>query len=399
MLHSFRFKNFFSFSAETEISFLVSKASAKNNLSTKLTTGQNVSKVMSVIGANASGKTSVLKAMSFLSWFIAGSFSHQDYDEDIFFEPHFFHENENTEFEFIFDLEGNLYKYTLITTRKNVMYEALHIKKTSRFSYIFKRMWDEEDQTYDVFQQGFGFTSKEAKKVRKNVSLLSTASQYGVEKSLLITKAISYTLCDVGIYGRIDARRDIDELIEVAELFHSTPRLEKKASKILCRMDLGLQKVFTKMEVFRGEDKQEKSFPVPYGVHVYKDNKKTLELWKESSGTQRVYRLLRFIIPALELGSLVVIDELEADLHPDMLEPIIKLFIDKETNPHNAQIIFSSHSHEIMDLLNKEQVLLVEKDEACSSEAWRLDDVQGVRRGDNLYAKYRSGAYGAVPNI
>jgi CheY-like chemotaxis protein len=95
----------------------------------------------------------------------------------------------------------------------------------------------------------------------------------------------------------------------------------------------------------------------------------------------------------------VMIDELEADLHPDMLEPLIKLFINPETNPHNAQIIFSTHSHEVMDLLDKEQIVLVEKDEACNSEAWRLDEVSGVRRSDNLYAKYRSGAYGAVPNI
>ena len=69
------------------------------------------------------------------------------------------------------------------------------------------------------------------------------------------------------------------------------------------------------------------------------------------------------------------------------------------TNPHNAQIIFTCHSVEILNLLHKSQVMLVQKDESCASEAWRLDSMQGVRNDDNLYAKYMGGAYGAIPNV
>ena len=82
-----------------------------------------------------------------------------------------------------------------------------------------------------------------------------------------------------------------------------------------------------------------------------------------------------------------------------MLEPIIDLFASAETNPYNAQLLFTCHAIEILNLLNKSQVILVEKDTLCESAAWRLDSMEGVRSDDNLYAKYMAGAYGAVPQL
>ncbi|MGI9339226.1 MAG: AAA family ATPase, partial [Psychrobacter sp.] len=65
---------------------------------------------------------------------------------------------------------------------------------------------------------------------------------------------------------------------------------------------------------------------------------------------------------------------------------------------HNAQLIFSCHTPEVFNLLNKHQIYLVEKYEQ-SSEAWRLDEMEGVRNDDNLYAKYMAGAFDAIPNL
>ena len=109
--------------------------------------------------------------------------------------------------------------------------------------------------------------------------------------------------------------------------------------------------------------------------------------------------LLRWILPALEHGGIVIIDEIEADLHPDMIMAVLDLFIDRERNPHNAQIIFTCHAHEILNELQKDQVLLIEKNPDGCSEAWRLGDMKKIRRDDNLYAKYRAGTYGAIPDL
>ena len=134
---------------------------------------------------------------------------------------------------------------------------------------------------------------------------------------------------------------------------------------------------------------------------MHRDGKREAELLllHESSGTQSAFVLLARLLPVLASGGLAVIDEFEADLHPHMLVPILDLFFSPETNPHNAQIIFTCHSVEVLNLLHKSQVMLVQKDESCASEAWRLDSMQGVRNDDNLYAKYMGGAYGAIPNV
>lgn len=109
--------------------------------------------------------------------------------------------------------------------------------------------------------------------------------------------------------------------------------------------------------------------------------------------------LLRFILPVLENGGLALIDEFENDLHPLMLEPILDLFSNPQTNPKNAQMIFSCHAIEVLNLLEKSQVLLVEKDDQCESTACRLDSISGIRNDQNFYAKYMAGAYGAVPRL
>jgi hypothetical protein len=82
-----------------------------------------------------------------------------------------------------------------------------------------------------------------------------------------------------------------------------------------------------------------------------------------------------------------------------MLHPILDLFFSPKTNPKNAQVIFTCHSVEVLSLLHKSQVILVEKNQECVSDAWRLDSVKGVRADDNLYAKYMAGAYGAIPQV
>lgn len=138
----------------------------------------------------------------------------------------------------------------------------------------------------------------------------------------------------------------------------------------------------------------------PYGQHTVAGKPYPLPMFLESSGTQRLFILLRWLLPVLSSGSTAIMDEFECDLHPHMIVPILDLFKNPETNPNNAQLFFSCHNIDVLNQLDKTQVVLVEKDgSTCESKVWRLDEMKGVRRDDNLYAKYMAGAYGAVPNI
>lgn len=96
---------------------------------------------------------------------------------------------------------------------------------------------------------------------------------------------------------------------------------------------------------------------------------------------------------------MAIIDEFENDLHPHMLEPILDLFANPTTNPNQAQLLFTCHAIEVLNLVHKSQVMLVQKDGNCESTASRMDAVAGIRNDDNFYAKYMAGAYGAVPQF
>jgi predicted ATPase len=394
MLHSFTFKNFLSFRDETAVSFVLNKHAPRNDLSAEESTGVRVTKAMAVIGPNGSGKTNLLKPLAFLKWFVSGSFL-GDPKAVIPVEPHFFADSQASEFEVEFDADGKLYRYELVVTPERVLREALHVKTSRLFSYVFTREWVAADRSYRIRQQDFGFNAREAEKVRENASLISTAAQYQVPLAsrfagLMLTSNINYA-------GRVPMHEG--HIAQAAQFYATNLAAQQRMSELLRVWDLGLSDVRVETIDLPNEKGEMQKLPYPFGVHRLGERIAKLPLFQESSGTQSAFVLLSRLLPVLDQGGFAVIDEFEADLHPHMLVPILDLFFSPATNPHNAQIIFTCHSVEVLNLLHKSQVMLVQKDEEFGSEAWRLDSVQGVRNDDNLYAKYLAGAYGAVPNL
>ena len=394
MLRSFSLKNFHSFRESVQVSLELNGHTPDDERSFSTPSGLRLSKVLAAVGANGSGKTTLIKALTFLNWFAKQSF-HAKPDEPIPLEPHFLTPDAVSEFEMEFELEGKLWRYRLAASKERVYSESLHVKQSRVFSYVFTREWIADQKAYAVKQQQFGLLQKEAEKVRENASLISTAAQYEV--------AIAQKLVATGFFSNVYGlgRRYLDnnQILGAAAFYADHPEIRSNMARLLSQWDLGLSDVRLEKQTVTRESGQTDELYVPFGIHRVGEVDHPLFFLHESSGTQGAFLLLSRILPALQSGGLVVIDELEADLHPHMLTPILDLFFSPRTNPHNAQVIFTSHAIEVLSLLHKSQVVLVEKDDQCQSDAWRLDSVKGVRVDDNLYAKYMAGAYGAIPKL
>jgi len=396
MLLNYSFSNFQSFRRRVEVDLTLTKKTALTDWMTVTSAGQSVSKLMAVIGANGSGKTGLLKPIAFLSWFIVRSFQVPP-ETDIPIFPHFAAAKEPTEFEITLEFEGKLWRYELICTKQRVLHEALYQKK-ERFSYVFIRIWDKNKNHYTIKQQDFDFNPQEASKVRANASLIATAAQYGVPLATRFT-AFFDVCSNISVFGRLPI--GLDSIANAAQHFSTHIEQRNQMVQLLSCWDFGLSDVDLKEievpDVSSGSSARK--IWIPFGKHKSNKAEYSLNFMQESNGTRSAFVLLSQLLPILNKGGIAIIDELETDLHPHMLEPILSLFADPKANPHQAQLLFTCHVAEVLNLIHKSQVMLVEKNVDCESEAIRLDKVENIRNDDNYYAKYMAGAYGAIPNF
>lgn len=408
MINSFTFKNFCSFANNATILFedIRKGVETKSNMFCDTHSGNRLSKVMIVIGPNASGKTSALKALAFFSWFVRNSFVGLEGEKEPIPVDNFAFSDDKesiSEFELVFDHKDVIYKYILHLCRTHVVKEELYRKKdTQHFNYLFKRNWNSQAESSDIVQRINLKTEVLKEILRKNVSLIAASVAIKNEFLTDIASFWEKIISNVNRMGKSWDTSSLGErgLFEATEAYNKNQNLFVKVVQFLKDIDLGLEGVLIEEGEARNPKTGEaKKVYLPYGVHKVNDKKYKLPLAFESSGTKNMFVLLHFLLPAIEQGGLAVIDELEIDLHPHALPQIIELFANPATNPKNSQLLFTSHSLEVLNHLEKEQIILVEKKQECKSELYRLDKLKGVRRDDNIYAKYMAGAYGAVPNL
>jgi hypothetical protein len=123
-----------------------------------------------------------------------------------------------------------------------------------------------------------------------------------------------------------------------------------------------------------------------------------LELKRESSGTRRLLIILSLIFRALDSGTPLVIDELDASLHTQACEAVISLFNSPSLNPMGAQLITTTHDTNLLhcNLLRRDQIWFTEKDNEGATHLYPLTDIR-TRKGDNIEKGYLQGRFGAIP--
>jgi AAA15 family ATPase/GTPase len=135
-------------------------------------------------------------------------------------------------------------------------------------------------------------------------------------------------------------------------------------------------------------------------THKTADGSVPLDFAAESEGTRTWFRLIGPVLAALKEGSLLLIDELDASLHPTLSGELIRLFQDHATNPRHAQLIFTSHDTSLLNHLNRDEVWLTEKSESGATRLGALAEFAGerVRASVNLEKAYLHGRFGALPD-
>jgi uncharacterized protein len=168
-----------------------------------------------------------------------------------------------------------------------------------------------------------------------------------------------------------------------------TPGLVEAVNRELPRLDIGIER----MEAHPAHDGE----PAAAWFHHY--GTAPLPWILQSRGTRSFLKTAPLILEAIENGGIAVIDEIDEALHAHLLAEIFGWFYG-ERNELDAQILASAQNPALLDELEKEQIVLVEKARDGAASVYRLADVEGVRRsGENFGRKYLEGVYGAVPRI
>ncbi|MEA3248737.1 MAG: ATP-binding protein [Patescibacteria group bacterium] len=403
MIHSFSCKNFYSFEDTATVDFEVNNNAPQNNGYFEGSSKIRLSKIEAVVGPNASGKTNLLKVLPFLKWIIADSFNSKP-DDPVMIRPFAFGDavNQPTELSVVFEVDGVVYTYGFTMIRERILTEKLErttfAKEKKGTKKVFYREWNAELNRYEFDGNNFELPKGFEGLLRSNASIIGTAARLNQQEAQVIAKywqKIETNVVEAGWTGDNLLPNKIPQWFEALIFYSQNENLKKEAEGLLSRFDLGLSGIIFEKE------KNEDNLTIKniQAKHSFGGEEHSLPIMYESSGTKQLFVLLKSILSALENGGIAVIDEFDVNLHPEMVTALLNLFVNSETNPNNAQLLLSTHSHLLLSDLDKYQIVLVEKNENGASEAWRLDDVEGVRPDDNYFAKYIAGAYGAVPKI
>lgn len=418
MLLEFTVRNFLSIKDEITLSMIASKDDSLINntfIYENEKSKKRALKAAVLYGANASGKSNILKAMKFVSNFINKSHEMQQgmsipripfkLDTEFSKEP--------SEFKIVFVTEGIKYTYMFSVIENEVIDEYLYYYPNGRQSTIFERNTDNYKFTIDIERQ----TELKNKFHSPNKLFLSTESLWEYEKAKLPFKWLSKNLnvfidhehLEAYTGGKMIENKIIENKI-IEYMHYADMDIEDVDVKILKKEDIVNSDMFkvlsenSKIKISKLLDKDIGGILDIKTIHKGIDkNGNTVnvpfDLEDESEGTQKYFGILGTFFETLENGSTLIIDELDIRLHTLLVLKLVQLFLNPEINKKNAQLIFTTHDTNLLDsdMLRRDQIWFVEKKQDKSTDLYSLYDFGGVRKSDKIEKGYLQGKYGAIP--
>lgn len=426
MLIEFRFKNYRSFRDEAVLSMeAVGLASFKNCLiehgNMKLLPG------VAIYGKNGGGKSNVIRAFWLGVQFIrnAQRIQHEKAIVPVVpFALNGYSMNEPTEFEFDYIVNDVKYWYSFAATREKIISESLYHAPKGQKALVFIR-------------NGQEFTFTEDKARRKLISETVAENQLFFSVACTMNDAVCVSAMK-WFREYIFFSRDYTDIPRQLLEYSDDSNMLKAISDYAKTADFGIEEM--QFEVENKEIENDFEFPedIPVeikaaltsfvrilsetsnnsesqlkmsqikarakhkGINANGDSELYhLELEDESDGTRKLMSIAPAIESVLDKGGVLLVDELERELHPMLVYFIIAKFQSKRSNPHGAQIIFTTHNTELMNLeyMRKDQIYFADKKRADgSSELYSVTDFT-TKTADNIRKGYLAGKYGATPNL
>ena len=369
-------------------------------------------KTAAIYGANASGKSNLIAAINFMKWFVLNSSKETQVSDAIDVEAFRLStetEKEPSFFEIVFLLEDKTFRYGFEVNAREVVSEWLFQADDSEEKMLFERDFDIDIS--DDFPEGQGIREK----TRSNALFLSVVAQFNGKISGKILLWFSKTL------QLISGLQDRQYRKETLESFEND-RHRHDIIEFIKKLDLGIADIQIKNQPPFMTSNNKALYATSYGGSLYltseskptvktihpkydADGKQTaIELFDiekhESEGTNKLFALAGILLDTLRIGKILLIDELDARLHPLITRELIYLFNSNVTNPHNAQLIFTTHDTNLLSskTFRKDQVWFTEKDNKGATDLYSLVEYK-VGKNASFERDYIIGKYGAIPFI
>lgn len=405
MIYEFTFRNFRSYRDEATISFVA------NNLSeyeSSLINGvdEKILPVCSIYGPNGGGKSSVLMALRYMTslivipFFSMNGINQKENGETVSFnelesrwktplarEYYMWDEVEKdnpSEFSILFESSDIKYRYEISVKDDEVVKEYLCTQKGDEVEIIFDR--DGDDISYcDKIQIQGNINIKKSIPFLVYIGMLMNVSE--IDETIGFFFGIAYVNFDK---GRRDATYPMRQIVE-------------NKGRILN----AVQKMGIPIYDIREEHNENGMITKVYTIHKDKNGVvKEIDFQRESGGTRKIFSLIYDFMVALDNGKLVVADELDAKLHPVLLQNIISWFTDEKINKNGAQLLFTSHDITTMckEVFRRDEIWFAALNEDEESFLYSLADFKKTDgkkpRKDETYSKqYMEGRYGADPYL
>lgn len=369
-------------------------------------------KSAAIYGANASGKSNLAKALEFMKSFMVNSSKDTQSTDEINVEPFRLStdtENKSSYFELVFFMDGRKYRYGFEATRERVVSEWLFYVPKIRETKLFERKLSSIKTSKNYDADGI------QQRTRNNALFLSVSAQFNVELAEKILEWVTDKLNIIsGLHDQAYLNYTINCLINnenKSDILQFIKKLDLSIDEIKVQQeDLAIDALpdympdeFKKF-ILRAAGGKATSIGTVHKKFDENGNYKSIEQFDlnnhESDGTCKVFALAGPIVTAIKKREVLVIDELDARLHPLISRAIVELFNSNKTNPNNAQLIFMTHDTNLLsnNIFRRDQIWFTEKNRYGATDLYSLAEYK-IRNDASFESDYIKGKYGAIPYI